>query len=121
MVVSQAVTYLALGDLGADMGPGLRLGGVGEQIHDDGALRDGLVDVEQILAGDPAVLDSLLPRSAILSHTDDDVQAVVAEVETLAVTLGAVADEGEGVVLEVVEELLLGPVGALCVILELCA
>lgn len=93
-------TDLAL-QLGLDLGPGLGLGGVGEQVHDNGGLANGLVNVEQVLAGDPAIGLGLLPRGAVLSHTDDDVQAVVAEVETLAVTLRAVADEGEGVVLEV--------------------
>ena len=83
------------------MGPGLGLGGVGEQVHDDGALGDGLVDLEEVLAGNPAILDGVVPGLAVLADTDDDVQAVVTEVEALAVTLRAVADEGEGVVLEV--------------------
>lgn len=83
------------------MRPSLGLSSVGEQVHDDGTLGDGLIDLEQVLAGDPAVLDSLLPGSTILADTDDDVHAVVTEVEALAVTLGTVADEGEGVVLEV--------------------
>ncbi len=93
--------YLALGKLGLDGGPSLRLGGVGEEVHDNGTLANGLVDLEEVLAGDPAILDGVLPGLAILSDTDNDVEAVVAEVETLAVSLGAIADEGEGVVLEV--------------------
>lgn len=93
-------TNLSL-ELGLDLGPCLGLGGVGEQVHDNGGLANGLVDVEEVLAGDPAIGLGLLPRGTVLSYTDDDVQAVVAEVETLAVTLGAVADKGEGVVLEV--------------------
>lgn len=94
------MTHLAL-ELGLDLGPGLGLGGVGEQVHDNGRLANGLVNVEQVLAGDPAILLGVLPRGTALSYTDDDVEAVVAEVETLAVALGAVADEGKGVVLEV--------------------
>ena len=93
------------------MGPGLGLGGVGEEVHDDGGLANGLVNLEQVLAGDPAILKSLLPGLAALSDTDDDVQAVVTEVETLTVTLGTVADKGEGVVLEVAVELVTRPVG----------
>jgi hypothetical protein len=46
-------------------------------------------------------LNRFLPRGAILSNPNDDVQAVVTEIETLAVALRAVADEGEGVVFEV--------------------
>ena len=115
------------------MRPGLGLGGVTEQVHDDGTLLDSLVNLEKVDAGLPAILDGLLPALAVFSDTNDDVEAVVAEVEALAVTLGAVADEGEGVVLEVLledgqsrafseplmdwytyKELLTGPVGALC-------
>ena len=84
------------------MRPGLGLGGIGQQVHDDGTARDGLVDLEQVLAGNPAVLLGILPGLAALSDADDDVEAVVAEVQALAVALGAVADEGEGVVPEVV-------------------
>lgn len=96
------MTRLSLGNLRLDVGPGLRLGGVTEQVHDDGALGDGLVDLEQVLAGDPAILYGVLPRLSVLAHADDDVQAVVTEVEALAVALGTVADQSEGVVLEVV-------------------
>lgn len=84
------------------MRPGLGLSGIREQVHDDGTLGDGLVDLEEVLAGNPAVLNGILPRLAILADTNDDVDAVVTEVETLAVTLRAVADESESVVLEVV-------------------
>ena len=71
---------------------------VTEQVHDNGTLADSLVDFEQVLARNPAILLSLLPRSSVLSYTNDDVQAVVAKVETLAVTLRTVTDEGESVV-----------------------
>jgi len=84
------------------VGPGLGLSGITEEVHDDGTLGDGLIDLEEVLAGDPAVLNGVLPGLSILADTNDDVEAVVTEVETLAVTLRAVADEGKGVVLEVV-------------------
>lgn len=45
---------------------------------------------------------SILPRLTVLSYADDDVETVIAEVETLTVALGTIADESEGVVLEVV-------------------
>lgn len=83
------------------MRPGLRLGGIAEEVHDDGAAGDGLVNLEEVLSGDPTILNGILPGLAILADTNDDVEAVVAEVETLAVALRAVADEGEGIVLEV--------------------
>ena len=93
-------SYLA-SELGLDLGPCLGLSGIGEEVHDNGGLANGLVDIEQVLARNPAILHGVLPRGTVLSYTDDDVEAVVTEVETLAVTLRAVADEGEGVVLEV--------------------
>lgn len=58
----------------------------------------------------PAVLLGLLPGLAALTDTDDDVHAVVAGVEALSVTLRAIANEGEGVVLEVLLELRERPV-----------
>lgn len=95
------IPHLLLGEEGLDSGPSLGLGSVGEQIHDDGTLANGLVNVEKVLSGNPAILFSLLPRSTVLPHTDNDVETVVTEIETLAVTLRAITDEGEGVVLEV--------------------
>lgn len=95
------LTHLALGDHGLQAGPGLLLGGVREEVHDNGTLLDSLVNLEKVDAGLPAILDGLLPAGAVFPDTNNDVEAVVAEVEALAVTLGAVADEGEGVVLEV--------------------
>lgn len=83
------------------MWPCLALSSITEQVHDDGSLVDGLVDIEEVLAGDPAILLCFFPAGTALSHTDDDIEAVVAEVEALSVTLGAVADEGKSVVLEV--------------------
>lgn len=107
------VESLALGDERADGGPCLGLGSVGEKVHDDGTTVNGLLDGEESLAGNPAILDSLLPALAVLADTDNDVETVVAGVETLTVALGAVADESEGVVLEVVLELGKRPVAAL--------
>ena len=83
------------------MWPCLTLRSITEQVHDDSSLLDGLVDIEEVLARNPAILHSLFPASTVLSHTDNDIETVVAEVQTLAVALRSVADEGEGVVLEI--------------------
>lgn len=99
--LENACTYLSLGQLGLDSRPRLRLGCVREQVHDNCGLANGLVDVEQVLSWNPAILFGLLPRGAILAHADNDVQSVVAEIQTLAVALRTVADEGKSVVLEV--------------------
>jgi hypothetical protein len=64
---------LSLGQLGLDGGPSLALGSIAEQVHDNGASRDGLVDLEQVLARDPAVLHGIFPRLAGLPDANDDV------------------------------------------------
>ena len=93
--------YLALGEHRLDVRPGDALCGVAEQVHDNGTLLNSLVDLEEILAGYPAIFLRLFPAYAVLSHANDDVEPVVAKVQPLSVTLRAVADEREGVVLEV--------------------
>ena len=100
-IIFHETAYLALGQLRLDSGPRLALSSVGEQVHDNGALGDSLVNVEQVLSWDPAILLRLSPRCTVPPDANDDIETVIAEVETLAVTLGAVADEGESVVLEV--------------------
>ena len=112
------INYLSLRDLGLNSGPGLRLGSVREEVHDNGTTTDSLVDLEEVLALNPAILNSILPGLAVLANTNDDIEAVVAKVKTLAVALGAVADESEGIVLEVLQQLLLRPIGTLCNQLE---
>ncbi len=77
------------------------LGGVGHEHLDDGAAPDGFVDFEQGLAGFPAVLDGAVPVALEgAGLADDDVEAVVAQVERLRRALDAVADDGDGFVLE---------------------
>lgn len=119
------VEGLALGNERSNLRPGLGLGGIGKQVHDDGSSVDGLLDGEKSLSGNPSVLNSLLPagrkkkgavgfreskvseqeklhlRLSILSDSDNHVDTVVSGVKTLSVTLGSVTDEGKGVVLEV--------------------
>ena len=81
------------------------MGSIRQKVHDDGALLDGLLDREEGLTRHPAISLGLLPALTVLADTDNNVEAVVAGVETLAMTLRAIANESEGVVLEVVLEL----------------
>jgi hypothetical protein len=67
--------------------PRLALSGIREEVHNDCALRDGFIYLEKICTGYPAILLSFFPGSAIFSDTDDDVEAIVAEIEALSVTL----------------------------------
>ena len=94
-------TDLALGQLRLNSRPGFALCSVAEKIHDDGTLRNGLIHLEQIPAWNPAILLSFLPRGAILAHPNDHVKPVVAEVQTLPMTLRTVANECEGIIFEV--------------------
>lgn len=57
----RGISYLALSKLGLDSGPSLGLSSIAEQVHDDGTTGDGLIDIEQVLAGNPAVLLGVLP------------------------------------------------------------
>lgn len=68
-------------------------------------LLGSLLNGEEVLSLDPTVLDGLLPGVTSLANPDDDVEAIVTQVETLSVTLRAIAEESKGVVLEVVLEL----------------
>jgi hypothetical protein len=45
------------------------------------------MDIEKICTGYPAILLSFFPGSTIFPDTDDDVEAIVAEIEALSVTL----------------------------------
>eukprot|EP00754_Rhynchopus_humris_P029757 Rhum_TRINITY_DN15231_c0_g1::Rhum_TRINITY_DN15231_c0_g1_i3::g.146023::m.146023 len=93
-------------------GPRLDLGGVGEQVLHDGRVVRGLVDVEQVLARHPSVALRLLEGLA-LAHADHHVQAVVLHVQRLAAALRAVAEHGQGLVLQRLLHLRDGEVAAL--------
>lgn len=93
--------HLALGQLRLDGRPCLGLSSIREQVHDDSTLANGLVHLEQVCSRDPAILHCFLPRRAILSYTDNDIETIVAEIETLTVTLRAITDQSESVILKI--------------------
>lgn len=99
--VRHVLTDLALGELRLDGWPGLGLSSITQQVHDDGTLGNGLINLEQVLSFFPTILYSVFPGLTVLPHADNDIHAVVSEVKTLAVTLRAIANQGEGIVLEV--------------------
>lgn len=80
-------SYLALGEQWLDTRPCGALSRVTEEIHDDGALLDGLIDLEEVCAGYPAILLSLLPACAVLPHANDNIETVVTEIQPLAMPL----------------------------------
>lgn len=98
----ESVSYLSLCKLWFDVLPRAALCRVTEQVHDNRALADGFIDLEEVGAGYPTILLRLLPAGTVFPHANDNVEAVVAQVQSLAVALRAVADEGEGIILEVV-------------------
>jgi hypothetical protein len=107
------VEGLALGNERCNGRPCLRLGGIGQKVHDDSTLADGLFDREKGLAGDPTIFHGLPPALAILADTNNDIKTIVTGIQTLAVSLRTVTNEGKTIVLEVVLELGEGPVTAL--------
>jgi hypothetical protein len=124
------VESLALGDERREPRPRRRLCGIREQVHDDRAALDGLLNGEQRLSrhlssprkkreetkvsahcygGErdlvrthPTIFQCLFPTLAVLANADDDVKAIVARVEALSVALRAIADEGKRIIFEVV-------------------
>ena len=90
---------LARGQVLLHGGPDRDLGRIGDQELDDGAFLAGLLDLEEVHARDPAVGDGLVIRLA-LALADDDVEAVVFQVQGLSGALDAVADDGDGFVLQ---------------------
>lgn len=107
------VKGLPLRDQRLNLRPCLALRCIREQVHDNCPSVDSLFDGEERFAGNPAILHGLSPTLTVLADTDNDVEAIIACIETLPVSLGAVADESKGVVLEVLLELGERPVGAL--------
>ena len=93
------VQGLPRGQMLLHRGPDGDLGRIGNQELDDGALLAGLLDLEEVHARDPAVRDGLVIRLA-LALADDDVEAVVFQVQGLSGALDAVADDGDGFVLQ---------------------
>jgi hypothetical protein len=92
--------YLSLGDLGLDCRPGLTLGSIRKQVHNNGTLGDSLVDLEESLSWNPSILLSILPRLAVLAYTNNDVETLITHVQGLGVTLGAISDDCHCVILE---------------------
>lgn len=95
------ITNLALGEHGLNVRPCLALRCITQKVHDDGALANRGVYIEQVRARHPSILHSFLPAGSIFPHTDDDVQAIVAKVQPLTVALRAVADQCKRIILEV--------------------
>lgn len=123
------VECLALCDKRCNGWPSLRLSGVREKVHDDCSAIYGLFDGEEGFTWylsktdeteetgeertDPAIFESLFPALAILADTDDDIETVITSIQTLAVALRTIANEGKSVIFEVVVDLGKGPVAAL--------
>jgi len=62
---------------------------------------------------DPAVFHRLPPTFAVFTDTDNDIEAVVACIQALTMTLGAVSNESKSVIFEVLLKLCQRPIAAL--------
>ena len=84
-----------------DLRPAEFLSGVGKQVLNDRSLLNRFFDFEQGFAGDEAVLDGAVPvLHELLGLTDDDVEAVVAQIQRLGRALYAVTDNRDNFVLQ---------------------
>lgn len=92
--------------------PDLLLVGIRKQVHDNSTLLDGVQHREQVLARNPAFLNSLL-ESTTLTLTNNDIDAIVAQVQGLTTTLRSVTKHSNRVVLERLQKLLAGNIRSL--------
>jgi hypothetical protein len=60
----------------------------------------------------PTIRHRLLPTLTILTDTDNDVKTIITSIQTLAMSLRAVPDKGQGIVLEIVLQLSQWPITA---------
>lgn len=61
---------------------------------------------------DPAIFNSLLPTLSVLADTNNDVEPIITSVQALAMSLRTIANEGEGIIFEVVVKFSKRPVAA---------
>lgn len=94
--------YLSLGQLWLYCRPGLTLGSITQKVHHNRALGYSLIDLKEVGPGNPSIILSLFPRSAIFSDSNDDIQSVITKIEPLAMALRSVTNECKCVVLEVI-------------------
>jgi hypothetical protein len=85
--------------------PDSLLESIRKQVHDNGSLLGGFQDGEQVLSGNPSFLNSLLV-GLTLTLTNDNVDTVITEVESLSTTLRTITKDGNGVILEGLKKLL---------------
>ena len=75
-------------------GPQGDLGGVAQEVADDGAFLKRFFYLEQGLAGYESVADGLVPGFGVLALTDYDIDTIIFLIQRLAGALHAVADDG---------------------------
>jgi hypothetical protein len=111
------IECLALRDERCNGGPCLRLSSIGEKVHDDSSPVDGLLDRKQSLSWHldctsqilffgkkrlwsskkctyPAIFLGLPPALTILADTNNDIETIIAGIQSLAMALGSIANEG---------------------------
>ena len=93
------IKCLACGEIGFQTGPQLHLGCVRKQHTDNGATLGCLFEREKCFAGHPTVGHCFVV-SFPFTLSDDHIEAIVAEVASLAGTLDTIAQDGYGFILQ---------------------
>ena len=91
--------YLTGGEVLLHRRPDRDLGGVGNEELDDGRLLAGLLDLEEVDTRHPAVGHGLVVGLA-LTLANDDLEAVVFQVQGLSGALHAITDDRDNLVLQ---------------------
>lgn len=73
-----------------------------QKVHYNRALGYSLIDLEEVGPGNPSIILSLFPRSAVFSDANNDIQSVITKIKPLAMALRAVTNECKCVVLKVI-------------------
>lgn len=106
------VKGLARSDERCHLGPNSLLVGIREQVHDNGSFLGSLKDREKVLAWNPAFFNSLVEGLAF-TLTNDDIDTIVTQVQSLTTALGTIAKNSNGIILEGLKQLFTGNIGAL--------
>ena len=96
------MTHFSFGELRFYRRPGFALRSITQEIHYDRALRDRLIDLKQIRPRNPSIILSFPPWCTVLTNTYNDVEAIIAQVKALTMSLRAVPNESKRIIFKII-------------------